>query len=93
MSTRTTDENVSAYNPRPKYILAARDATGCEHVYRTADETVHIIHDGRRRQVVDLAANRLSIEDYITQVAAQRDIERVDLERTVVDALGQLEAL
>lgn len=97
MATNTPRAKNSSHDSstaiRPTYIHAFRDEYGNDYIYRTIDETVHIIHEGRRRQIMDLSPRTgFTIEAFYTQVASQRDLERVGLEADTGSALAsQLE--
>lgn len=47
----TTQEKGSV---RPKYIPLGVDELGNHHVYRTDDETIHVVNDGQRHHVETL---------------------------------------
>lgn len=51
---------------RPAYILLGRDTAGASHVYRTTDETIHVVQGGEHVQRFDLGAQ--SVDDYVTFV-------------------------
>ncbi|MFC6765901.1 hypothetical protein [Natrinema soli] len=70
-----TTETVSARSrtdPRPDYILVGIDTEGAHHVYRTTDETVHVIHNTKRTYCYDLEAVNQDINDWIEYVKAER---------------------
>jgi hypothetical protein len=55
---------------RPAYILVGTDADGAQHVYRTTDETVHVIDDCGREEVQSVAAH--GIEAWLAFVGDRR---------------------
>lgn len=87
-STTPTDENVTAHSTRPRYIFAFRDDLDREHIYRTADETVHVIYNCRRRQIIDLYPPWFDIETYRDQLAEDHAVERVELQGDAGDAVA-----
>lgn len=50
-------------DPRPDYLELGDDTDGASHVYRTTDETIHVVHDGDRVQRFDL--NETSVDTYV----------------------------
>ena len=70
-----TPETVSARSRtdhRPNYILVGIDTEGAHHVYRTTDETVHVIHNTDRTCYYNLAEHNQRIYDWIEYVKAER---------------------
>ena len=69
-----TPETVSARSrtDRPNYILVGIDTEGAHHVYRTTDETVHVIHDTDRTCRYNLGTHNQRIYDWIEYVKAER---------------------
>ncbi|WP_339105943.1 hypothetical protein [Haloterrigena salinisoli] len=70
-----TTETVSAHSrtdPRPDYILVGIDTEGAHHVYRTTDETIHVIHTTERTYRYDLTTCDQDIDDWIKYVQAER---------------------
>lgn len=55
---------------RPAYILVGTDREGAQHVYRTTDETVHVIQNGERELVQSVQAH--GIEAWLAYVADER---------------------
>jgi hypothetical protein len=87
--TRTT-ETVSARNhtdPRPNYILVGIDTEGAHHVYRTTDESVHVINNTDRTYRYDLEAFEQSIDDWIEYVETRRGFTTQYLHTTLADSL------
>jgi len=64
----TTTQNRTAV--RPAYITLGRDETGASHVYRTTDETVHVVADGERTHRQDLGDK--SVDEWMGYVDARR---------------------
>jgi hypothetical protein len=50
-------------DPRPAYIELADDTDGASHVYRTTDETIHVVQDGKRVQRFSLGTR--TVDDYV----------------------------
>ncbi|WP_126664360.1 hypothetical protein [Haloterrigena salifodinae] len=68
-------ETVSARSrtdPRPDYILVGIDTEDAHHVYRTTDETVHVVHNTDRTYRYNLEAVDQGINDWIEYVNAER---------------------
>lgn len=85
-----TSETVSARSrsdPRPNYILIGIDAESAHHVYRTIDETVHVIHNTERTYRYDLEALEQTINDWIDYVATRRGFATQHLYTTLADSL------
>lgn len=55
---------------RPTYIVLVTDADGADHIYRTDDETVHVVTDAGRDRVEQLGAR--SVDEWITFVDERR---------------------
>ena len=92
MSTNSTKRQNGIV--RESYIHSFRDEFENDYIYRTTDETVHIVYRGRRRQVLPLDPPSYTIEHLFAQVADDRDIWRVDLHDGAGDALAaQLEEI
>lgn len=74
-------------DPRPAYIHVGTDTEGASHVYRTTDETVHVIENGRRTERYDLDALDKSVNDWLVYVETRRGgfVEQ-HLYRTFADA-------
>jgi len=71
MATNTShDRQKSSVNVRPAYIELGTDATGASHVYRTTDETIHVVADGGREHVADVADR--PVDDWMTFVRQER---------------------
>ena len=70
-----TPETVSARSRtdhRPDYILVGIDTEDAHHVYRTTDETVHVIHNTDRTCRYNLDDHNQRIYDWIEYVKAER---------------------
>ncbi|ELY55615.1 hypothetical protein C491_15652 [Natronococcus amylolyticus DSM 10524] len=69
-----TPETVSARSrtDHPNYLLVGIDTKDAHHVYRTTDETVHVIHDADRTCRYDLGTHNQRIYDWIEYVKAER---------------------
>lgn len=63
-------------DPRPAYIELGGDTDGASHVYRTIDETIHVVQDGERVQRFELGTR--SVDDYVKFV--RDDVEGRDWE-------------
>lgn len=50
-------------DPRPAYIELGDDTDGASHVYRTTDETIHVVQDGERVQRFSLGTR--TVDDYV----------------------------
>ncbi|MDG5761830.1 hypothetical protein QA600_21130 [Natronococcus sp. A-GB1] len=92
MSTPTrTTETVSARSRtdlRPDYILVGIDTEGAHHVYRTTDETVHVIDGPERTYRYDLEALEQTIDDWINYVTTRRGFPTQHLYTGLADALA-----
>jgi hypothetical protein len=51
---------------RRTYAPLGTDTNGASHVYRTVDETIFVIHDGRITHRIDV--NGRLVDDYMTHV-------------------------
>ncbi|MFC6768616.1 hypothetical protein [Natrinema soli] len=68
-------ETVSARSrtdPRPNYILVGIDTEDAHHIYRTTDETVHVVHTTERTYRYNLNTCSQCINDWIEYVNAER---------------------
>ena len=76
MSTnvRSSDKRT---DPRDSYIQIGVDQEGAHHLYRTEDETVHVIRDGQRTYRQDLDGR--SINEWINYVRGKRGWKHRDL--------------
>ena len=66
---KTVTENRS--DPRADYIPLGRDGQGAYHVFRTIDETVHVVNDVEREHVEQLARGS-KIDVWMEFVATRR---------------------
>jgi hypothetical protein len=85
-----TPETVSARSRtdhRPDYLLIGVDTEDAHHVYRTTDETVHVIHDTTRTYRYDLETLERSINDWIDYVQTNRGFATQHLYTTLADSL------
>lgn len=74
-ATKTTTEKASDTNrngARPAYIPLGTDDEGAHHVYRTTDETIHVVQGGDRTHVEDLNAAGHDVDDWMDFVTARR---------------------
>jgi hypothetical protein len=73
-ATTSTTEKASAHNPRPRYIALGTDAEGAYHVYRTSDESIHVITDGTRTRRFDIddEPDLAHVDHYVAHVDAAR---------------------
>lgn len=78
MSTyETTPQNDTACtDPRPRYVPLGTDTAGAHHVYRTADETILVVADGRVTHRLDLGSR--SVDDYVRFVREETAREWAD---------------
>jgi hypothetical protein len=85
-----TTETVSARSrtdPRPDYILVGVDTDDAHHVYRTSDESVHVIHSTGRTYRYNLEALDQTINDWIDYVATRRGFTTQHLYTSLADSL------
>ena len=66
-------------DPRDAYIQIGVDSEGAHHIYRTRDETVHVIRDGQRSYRIDLLKRRKTVNDWIRHVSCKRGWKYRDL--------------
>ena len=63
-SMKESDANArKRTDPRPAYIELGDDTDGASHVYRTTDETIHVVQDGERVQRFSLGTR--TVDDYV----------------------------
>ncbi|ELY62046.1 hypothetical protein [Natronococcus jeotgali] len=85
-----TPETVSARSRtdhRPHYILIGIDTEDAHHVYRTTDETVHVISDSERTHRYDLNTVDRRINDWIEYVKVKRGFESQHLYSSLTNSL------
>ena len=58
-------------DPRPDYVILGTDGAGAHHVYRTRDETVHVVRDDTREHVEQLGDR--PVEEWMAFVGDRRD--------------------
>ncbi|WP_408960158.1 hypothetical protein [Natrinema sp. 74] len=86
--THETVSEAQPADPRDDYIPIGIDKEGAHHVYRTIDESVHVIEDGERPVRYDLEDLDKTIDDWIDYVDAHRDgFEIQHLYRTLSGSL------
>ena len=71
-------------DPRPNYIDTGTDTDGADHIYRTIDETVHVITPSGDREHVEALDGR-SIHEWMTFVATKRGWSR----QLLVESFGE----
>lgn len=70
-TTTPTEENVSAHNPRPRYVYIGEDTNGGTHLYRTVDETIFAFDaSGRFEFRFDVDAR--TVDHYVAHVKDSR---------------------
>lgn len=88
LRTQETVSKVQTTNPREDYIPVGTDTDGAHHVYRTVDESIHVIKDGERTVRYDLESHNKSINDWIDYVDARRNgFEVLHLYKTLASSL------
>lgn len=70
-------------DPRPDYIELGDDSDGASHVYRTTDETIHVVQDGKRIQKFVL--DTCTVDDYVKFVRDEVDEREWENRRYVAD--------
>ena len=76
MIAKTSNGNQST-DPRDAYIMIGVDEEGAHHIYRTRDETVHVIRDGKRTYRQELHGR--SVNQWINYVRGKRGWKYRDL--------------
>ena len=85
--THETVSEAQTTDPRDDYIPVGVDEEGAHHVYRTTDESVHVIENGGRTQRENLEAVGQTINAWIDYVAHERGWESQQLFKTMADSL------
>ena len=67
-NTRSTQERTAV---RPRYVSLGVDADGSHHVYRTVDESIHVVHCERGREHVEHIARR-PVDEWMVFVDERR---------------------
>lgn len=70
-------------DPRPAYIKLGDDTDGASHVYRTTDETIHVVQNGQRIQKFVL--NGRSVDGYVKFVRDEVDGREWENRRYIAD--------
>lgn len=65
-----TDPTTNRTDPRPNYIRLGVDTDSASHVYRTTDETIHVVRDAARERVQNLDGR--SVHEWMDYVATER---------------------
>ncbi|MEF8780793.1 MAG: hypothetical protein V5A46_08970 [Haloferacaceae archaeon] len=78
-------------DPRPAYIQLGEDTNDAFHVYRTTDETIHVVRDGKRVQKFVL--NGRSVDDYVKFVRDEVDGRQWENRRYIADDEDPIAAL
>ncbi|ELZ96638.1 hypothetical protein [Haloferax sulfurifontis] len=76
---------------RPAYIELGDDTDGASHVYRTTDESIHVVQNGERIQKFVL--NGRSVDDYVKFVRDEVDGREWENRRYIADDEGPFAAL
>lgn len=89
--TRSEPNTRKRTDPRPAYTGLDTDTGGASHVYRTADETIHTVQDGKR--IEEFVLGLRTVDDYVTFV--RDNVEGLDGEtrRYIADAEDPFAAL
>ena len=82
MSTKHSPRHQST-DPRDSYIMVGVDQEGAHHIYRTRDETVHVIKNGQRTYRQELDGR--SVNAWITFVSERRGWKYRDLHIDMAD--------
>lgn len=69
--SRKTDPTTDRTDPRPNYIHLGVDTDHSSHVYRTTDETVHVVDAHGAREHRESLGSR-SVHDWMDYVATKR---------------------
>ncbi|MFA9427052.1 hypothetical protein [Natronorubrum sp. A-ect3] len=86
--THETVSDESNYDSRADYIFVGVDNEGAHHVYRTTDESVHVIENGERTFRYDLEDVEKTIDDWIDYIYDRRGgFEAQYLFKTMADAI------
>ncbi|MFD1564419.1 hypothetical protein ACFR99_12765 [Haloarchaeobius amylolyticus] len=86
--THETVSEAQTTDPRANYISVGIDNEGAYHVYRTTDESVHVIENGERTVRYDLEDVEKTIDDWIDYIADRRGGFKVQyLFKTMADAI------
>lgn len=78
-------------DPRPGYVGLGDDTDGAFHIYRTTDETIHVVQDGERVQKFDL--NGRSVDGYVKFVRDELDEREWANRRYLVNDEAPFDAL
>jgi hypothetical protein len=70
-------------DPRPNYIPLGEDTDGASHVYRTTDETIHVVQDGERVQRFSLGTR--TVDDYVKFVRDEVEGREWENRRYIAD--------
>ena len=88
--TSNKDDRISTENnarkrtdPRPAYIELGDDSDGASHVYRTTDESIHVVQNGQRVQYFVL--NGRSVDDYVKFVRDEVEDRAWENRRSIAD--------
>ena len=68
---------------RPAYIRLGENTDGASHVYRTTDETIHVVQDGERVEKFVLGSR--SVDDYVKFVRDEVDGREWENRRYIAD--------
>jgi len=86
--THETVSEAQTTDPRADYISVGIDNEGAHHVYRTTDESVHVIENGERTVRYDLEDVEKTIDDWIDYIIDRRGGFEVQyLFKTMADAI------
>ena len=72
-------------DPRDAYIQIGVDNENCHHLYRTKDETVLVVRDGKLTYRYDLLEKGKTVNDWIRYVRQKRGWKFRDLHIDMAD--------
>lgn len=83
-SMKESDANArKRTDPRPTYIQLGQDTDGASHVYRTTDETIHVVQDCER--VKKFVLDSRTVDDYVKFVRDEVDGREWENRRYIAD--------
>lgn len=87
-NTRTRQKRHGRIAYRPRYIYLGHCSEGADHLYRTIDETILLVRDGRIVARFDLGELGKTVDDYVTHVRDNTAREWTE-RRYLADALDR----
>ena len=94
MSQKATSVQTQQQQPRSdsiqvrdRYVRLGMDSNGEYHVYRTVDETIHVIGNGERTYRVNLLECGKTVDDWMEFVDKKRGWETVKYGKSIVTHL------